>query len=112
MLETLIGRNRTYERPDLVQPDNIREATVQIAADFGRARLPWMKRLEEYRGLLSVLSKKGTLSERQTTRLSDLDQRINNTFGEGSVTVISRWNRAVDPSSIEDPSSLFASSGK
>ena len=112
MFETLIGKGKTYDRPDLVQGANVKEATLQIVADFGRARYPWMKRVEEYRNLLTVVDKRGLLSERQALRLSELDERIVSTFGDGSVQIISRWNRAVDPGSIEDPSSIFASSGK
>ena len=82
---------------------------MQISTDFRRVRVPWMRRLEQYRALLVKLGETGSLSERQMPKLLELDQRLNATFGDHAPKVISSWNRAVDPKSIERPDLIFAS---
>lgn len=109
MFENLIGRGKSYEDPDSVQLANTREALLQISTDFIRVRMPWMERLKQYRGLLVKLGERGSLSAREMPKLLELDQRLSATFGDQAPKVISSWNRAVDPGSIENPQSIFSS---
>lgn len=102
MLNDLSGE---YLKPD-IQIENAREAKVQL-----NGTVRWMQKARVYRKLLGDLSDRGILHPWQEQRLHQIDTEINATFGDRAVEVLSQFNRATYPQSIESQSRalIFAS---
>lgn len=100
--------SREHLNPDQ-QITNAREAALQLGNP--KVYSPWMAEVRVYRKLLGDLLNVGSLHPWQKERLDEIDAAISDTFGWRSVEVLSRFNRATDPQSIEGRSRrlIFAS---